>query len=261
MAFISKELLLSEAEKRGIDLTGLSWHEQQKVVQEAMKADEPVNEKPKLIGKEIENQYIDEIAELKAEIARLKAETGEPEASKDEAAKEIDLPKQRIILAPQIQPTNIQLIKYDEELGQDIDVEEVYYDVSEHARVATAKDMSTGTYRIKGTKNRKVIAQSTIPKQNAGVDFKWWEDDFVVITDPSTGKKGYPWTHQSYHNVKQLLMDTGYYFEYKDLFKAALHPENVWYSAGKMLVCDINMVRNVMHEIETKEQQKARLGF
>ena len=261
MAFISKELLLSEAERLGIDLTGMSWHEQQKVVQEAMKADEPVNDKPELVGKDVESTYVDEIAELKAEIARLKAEAGEPEASKGKEEVEINLPRQRIILAPQIQPTNIQLIKYDEELGQDIDVEEVYYDVSEHSRVATAKDMSTGTYRIKGTKNRKVVAQSTIPKQNAGVDFEWWEDDFVVITDPSTGKKGYPWTHQSYHNVKQLLMDTGYYFEYKDLFKAALHPENVWYSAGKMLVCDINMVRNVMREIEMKEQQKARLGF
>ena len=52
-------------------------------------------------------------------------------------------------------------------------------------------------------------------------------------------------------------MQSGYYNEYKDLFK---DKPNVWYAAGKQLVCDPHLVHRVLREIEEKEQQKLKEG-
>lgn len=155
----------------------------------------------------------------------------------------------RTVMSPEIRPAGngVQLFKYDEELGDDVNVEEISYkDDFNHMNLQ--RDQATGTYKIKGKTGRKVIAQSTIPKENAGVSYNPETDIVPVVT--ADGKSGYIYTHSHYPNVKELLMASGQYHKYKDLFNSSIHPENIWYAAGKMLVCRKDVVEYVFSEIE-----------
>jgi len=229
MAFMKKEEVKAYAERYGIDLTGLSWPEQNKLVQ----------------GKLEEDGYrISKDGEVLLPLEKQPETKGfQPKISRDLSG----VKGVKILLAPEIKPTSVQLIKYDEELGEDLTVEEISYK-DEFGMKPIERDLTYGTYRVKGSSGRKVIAQSTIPKENAMVTYE--PDKDIVPKVTFAGKTGYIWTHQSYPNIKGLLMDAGMYHKYKHLFSAKEHPENIWYAAGKLLVCNIGMVHYVFDEIE-----------
>mgnify|MGYP007012508138 CR=1 FL=1 len=218
MAFMQKDTVKKYAEMYGIDLTGKTWAEQNQVVRERL---------------EEEGYTVDKNGEV----------------HKPPKTKEVkyNIPNKTVILAPEIKATSVQLIKYDEELGDDLTVEEVSFK-DEFGMKPIERDLNYGTYKVKGSSGRKVIAQSTIPKENAGVTYNPARDLVPRVT--YDGKTGYIYTHQSYPNIKQLLMDCGQYPKYKHLFSAKEHPENIWYAAGKLLVCSIPMVHYIFDEIE-----------
>ena len=82
-------------------------------------------------------------------------------------------------------------------------------------------------------------------------------DPAVVVT--WQGKTGFLWTHHRLPNVKDLLQQAGCLGKYRDLFNSTKNPGNVWYAAGKMLVCDPYVVLNVLSEIERDAKIKRRL--
>jgi len=177
-----------------------------------------------------------------------------------------------IMLAPELPPERYRLIKYDEELGNEMDIEERQFDMNMATDQVFDKsggeidfskragkssdaymDYTTGTYRIKGHNERKVVAMSSVPKENYGLGIEAGVDYFPIVT--WAGRAGYLWTHPTYPNVKAMLMESGYYHEYKDKFQ---REPNIWYVAGKTLACDIGLVKAIMQEIEAKEQKKLR---
>jgi len=243
MPMMKKEELYAQADRLGIRFEeGMSYVEKNALVANALK-----RERLEAPDKDAE------IAALRKELARLRAEKQLADVSPKAkpSADGTPIPAGRVILSPEIKPTSVQLFKYDEELGEDVAVEEVSYR-DEFGRVMqTDHDLKTGTYRVKGKSGRKVVAQSTIPKENAGVSYDPQRDLVPVVT--WRGRRGYIWTHQHYPNVKELLRASGYYHDYADVFSADEHPENIWYAAGKMLVCSISMTHRVFSEIEKKE--------
>ena len=94
-----------------------------------------------------------------------------------------------------------------------------------------------------------MVAESALPKENPGWEFTVGEDLVPVVTWGN--KRGYRWIY-----VKKLLMDSGYYHQFKDKFKQPY----IWYAAG-ILVCDIGLTDSIFREIMEIEHAKRMRGF
>lgn len=241
----NKEACLAEAERLGIEgASEMSWPQLQKAVGDALKLEE--------MG------------------------IGQPDGEAAQAVRDMPLDKRAeallpymdktIVISPELAPERYRLVKYDEELGNDIELEErrfdmdrstdqvfdVSGDLGDRHAVDQYHDYLTGTYRLKRRSDRKVVAMSSVPKENSGMFFRPGIDLVTVVS--WQGRYGYLWKHMFLPNVKQLLLESGHYAEYKHKF---VDEPNVWYAAGKQLVCDPHLVHQVFQEIEEKERRKA----
>lgn len=242
MAYRNKEDCLREAKRLGIDVTGMTWPQLQAAVSNAVKQEQGA--KPR--KKQAKQKPVKKLSQEQRNLMPYLGKT--------------------ILLSPELAPERYRLVKYDEVLGNEIDVEERVFDMDDNDRVFDKSggnvdydnivdeyhDYTTGTFRIKKRGDRKVVAMSSVPKENAGMMFRPGIDYATVVT--WRGRAGYLWKHWRYPNVKALLMQSGHYQEYKHLFK---DEPNVWYAAGKQLVCDVNLVHRVFQEIQEKEARKA----
>lgn len=171
-----------------------------------------------------------------------------------------------VMISPEMPPERYRLLKYDEELGDDIELVERRFDMNmatdevfdisgessdTRHQLDASHDYRTGTYRYLGKNGRKVVAMSSVPKENYGSGIRPFQDYAPIVT--WNGRSGYLWTHHAYPNIKALLMESGYYHEYKHLFT---REPNIWYVAGKTLACDIGLVHRIFNEIEAKEKRK-----
>lgn len=241
MAYRNKEACLQEAERLGLDVSDMTWPELQKAVSKALALEK--------LGQ------------------KVNPDTSSP--GKKGSDRDGDFTKNylgaTVLLSPELKPERYRLLKYDEVLGDDYDVEERRFDIDGNDNVYDISggkvdynnvidsfhDYTTGTYRLKKRKDRKVVAMSSVPKENSGMYIRPGIDPAVVVT--WQGRVGYLWKHWRYPNVKALLQESGYYQDYKHLFK---DEPNVWYAKGQ-LVCDPNLVMKVLHEIEQRAQEKA----
>ena len=242
MAYRNKDACISEAKRLGIDVSEMTWPEMQKAVSDALK--------------------LEQLGVTKTEEA-VPVMTTEKEREDDLMRPYLG---KTILLSPELDSERYRLVKYDEVLGNDYDVEERKFDMNMDTDqvfdvsggevdydnvIDQYHDYTTGTYRLKARKDRKVVAMSSVPKENSGMYFRPGIDYAVVVT--WKGRAGYLWKHWHYPNVKQLLIDSGYYQDYKHLFK---DEPNVWYAAGKQLVCDPHLVHKVFKEIEQRAQEE-----
>lgn len=242
MAYRNKEACLQEAERLGIDASNMSWPELQQAVSQALKKEE-----------------LDMDPIPKREVKKVTVKR------KDDGDCTKDYIGKTVLLSPELKPERYRLLKYDEVLGDDFDVEERKFDIDGNDNVFDVSggqvdydnvidsfhDYTTGTYRLKRRKDRKVVAMSSVPKENSGMYIRPGIDPAVVVT--WGGRVGYLWKHWRYPNVKALLKESGYYQDYKHLFK---DEPNVWYAKGQ-LVCDPNLVMKVLDEIEKRAQEEA----
>lgn len=248
MGYRNKEDCLAEAARLGIDAEGMSWPELQKAVSNALKAEELGISGSNDI-REVRQPTNPKLIREAEEFRRLQPYLGKT-----------------IIMSPELAPERYRLLKYDEEIGNDFEVEERRFDMNMDTDtvfdvaggevnydnvIDQFHDYTTGTYRLKKRSDRKVVAMASVPKENSGMFFRPGIDYATVVT--WKGRMGYLWKHWTYPNVKALLQESGYYQEYKKLFK---DEPNVWYAAGKQLVCDIGLVHQVFQEIEQKQAKK-----
>lgn len=247
MAYRNKEDCLMEARRLGIDADGMSWPELQKAVSTALKREELSMAADAAAGRP--SRRAEDLIR-----ARHEAEVMRPYIGKT------------IMLSPELSPERYRLVKYDEEIGPDFEVEERKFDMNRDTDtvfdvaggeinydnvIDQFHDYTTGTYRLKKRGDRKVTAMASVPKENSGMYFRPGIDYATVVT--WNGRVGYLWKHWRLPNVKALLQESGYYQEYKGLFK---DEPNVWYAAGKQLVCNIELVHKVLHEIEEKQRKR-----
>ena len=243
MAYRKKEDCLREAERLGIDTTGMDWPTLQKTISTALKAEE--------FGIEMTTDYSDS-----------PVVTEQPE---DPLIPYLD---KQILMSPELAPERYRLVKYDEDLGNEIEVEERVFDINRETdqvydvsggevphenQIDTYHDYTTGTYRIKERSERRVKGMASVPKENPMLSFRPGIDWATVVT--FKGKSGYLWKHWRYPNVSALLKAAGdeYYQKYRKVFK---DQPNVWYACGH-LVCDPYLVHRVLKEIEEDAKDKA----
>lgn len=244
--FMDKETIESEAKRLGVDLTGLKWPEKQQAIMNAQSKEKEGNvlteeDVPeisrRILGDEIVSKIVEESA---GEEVLVHVEDDDPMS---------DLRGKKVLICPEMAPTSRQLFGYEEELDEEITVEEVVHDVD--AAYKASKDMVTGTYKVTGKTGKKVVAQTALPKEGCGITFR--PDKDIVPVATFKGRSGYLWTHHRLPNIKGLLIESGYYEEYKDRFK---DEPAIWHSGGKILACDISLVHSIFQQIEDKERDK-----
>lgn len=232
--FMDKATVLSEAERLGVDVEGLSWPKMQSAVMAAQRYEQNVCN-----------------VIVPAEEDEAPQETpGDPvwiHVARDPME---DMRGKTLMICPEMAPTSVQLLGYDEELGEELIVEEVTHDIG-GAQFTAGKTEVSGTYRVMGKSGKKVVAQTALPKEGSGIYFR--PDVDLVPTTTFQGRTGYLWTHHSLPNVKQLLIESGYYEDYRHRFQ---DEPFIWHSAGKLLACDINLVHSIIREIERKERDR-----
>lgn len=243
----NKEACLEEAKRLGIEgAEEMTWPQLQKAVSDGLKREELGIKEPEAMADQ--EAPVEQVKEVDPEAEKLR-----PYIDKT------------VVISPELSPERYRLLKYDEDLGQDIEVEERKFDMNrstdevfdisgdlgERHAIDQYHDYLTGTYRLKKRSDRRVVAMSSVPKENSGMLFRPGIDLVPVVT--WKGRSGYLWQHAFLPNVKQLLMESGHYAEYRDKF---VGEPNVWYAAGKQLVCDPHLTHQVFQEIEEKEQVK-----
>jgi len=255
MAYRNKEDCKREAERLGIDVTGMDWPTLQRTVSNALKAEElgiPVD--PGEAG----------VASVEAHIKETLNEKP-VERFNDPIKPYLD---KLILMSPELSPERYRLVKYDEDLGPEMEVVERSFDINRETdqvydvsggevphenQIDTYHDYTTGTYRIKQRSERRVKGMASVPKENPMLSFRPGVDWATVVT--FKGKSGYLWKHWRYPNVSALLKAAGddYYQKYRKVFK---DQPNVWYACGH-LVCDPHLVHRVLKEIEEDAKDRA----
>ena len=257
MAYRKKEDCLREAERLGIDATNMDWPTLQRVVSNALKLEE--------LGMPVTDGGIQLVEDVREAVAEVAQERKAGKRIEDPLAPYLD---KMILMSPELAPERYRLIKYDEDLGSEVDVVERSFDinretdqvydvsggeVSHENQIDSYHDYTTGTYRIKERSERRVKGMASVPKENPMLSFRPGVDWATVVT--FKGKSGYLWKHWRYPNVSALLKAAGdeYYQKYRKVFK---DQPNVWYACGH-LVCDPYLVHRVLHEIEEDAKDKA----
>lgn len=257
MAYRKKEDCLREAERLGIDATNMDWPTLQRVISNALKLEE--------LGMPVTDGGIQLVEDVKEAVQEVVKERKESKRIEDPLAPYLD---KMILMSPELAPERYRLVKYDEDLGDEIDVVERSFDinretdqvydvsggeVSHENQIDTYHDYTTGTYRIKERSERRVKGMASVPKENPMLSFRPGIDWATVVT--FKGKSGYLWKHWRYPNVSALLKAAGdeYYQKYRKVFK---DQPNVWYACGH-LVCDPYLVHRVLHEIEEDAKDRA----
>lgn len=257
MAYRKKEDCLREAERLGIDATNMDWPTLQRVVSNALKLEE--------LGMPVTDGGIQLVEDVREAVAEVAQERKAGKRIEDPLAPYLD---KMILMSPELAPERYRLVKYDEDLGGEIDVVERSFDINRETdqvydvsggevphenQIDTYHDYTTGTYRIKERSERRVMGMASVPKENPMLSFRPGVDWATVVT--FKGKSGYLWKHWRYPNVSALLKAAGdeYYQKYRKVFK---DQPNVWYACGH-LVCDPYLVHRVLHEIEEDAKDKA----
>lgn len=242
MATPTKDEVLQMAQEYGVNLDGLKWQEQIKAVYAAKKSAES-NDVEYVADTPVESQ----------ESIRRKKNMEYGRRMREE------LDGKEFTIAPMIRPElqNVRF-KYKERLGKEKNVQEVYFDLNHLGRPDGNANLDA-TYIVEDIPGGDdVVAMSSVPKSNPGIGFNDSLRDLApVVTEPLTGKVGYLWSHIKYGGIKKLLEDSGYYYEYADMFDNN-HPNN-WFYIDGLRCCNKQLVDNIFREIENKEIKKAKL--
>ena len=241
MPFMKKEELQAEAERLGIDISGMKYQEQVAAVSAALRNDS--SQIPVANPKPVEEKQVNP-EEMKR---RRNIEYGRQLLD--------EVRGRRIIVAPGIRPPEnpgvaMTANKYDEELDSEMDVEEISYGLDSLGN-PFGDVANNGTFRVVGRSQKKVVGKASIPKENAQIQFTVGEDWFPVIIDSTTGQRGYPFKRY----VKPYLIKAGVYEDYRDRFDSKKYPGNCFYISGWSCV-DKDLVDWIFEDINRKAREQ-----
>jgi len=262
MAFLSKEELQVKCQQYGIDMEGKTWPQLQKEAITAMKAageefTSPHQAKPKTeqqLDKANEEKLQKKIKELEEQLASMQnrqdREQGLPETPVEQRAEDNLIARykgKRVLVSPELAPTQYQRYTYEEVLGEDIKVET-------KMTVRTPGQVDFVPTVVGRKSSKPVTAVTTMPKQNASLSLEIGKDLFMVAE--FMGKKGYLFKHPNpqVETIKGMLMREGFWNTYQDEFK---QPGVIFYLTG-LACCDINWTHGLLERI-AREARKQKL--
>jgi len=230
MAYRTKLETIAEAERLRIDVSEMTWPEMQSAVAEALKAEQ---------------------AAEASEPAVLPVQEGDTKMHDFNAGDPLDAYRGKTVnISPELASDPLRGVMYKETIGDDVAVEEKYFDLNDLSFSAESNDVANGSYRIKGRTGRQVEADAYLPKENAQIVFRPGVDLFPVVT--FNGKSGYLLTHHRLPSFKALLKESGYFEDYRHLL---IEEPNVFYLTG-LLCVQPSVAHQIMKDIEEREAMK-----
>ena len=228
MAYRNKDDTIKEAKRLGIDIEGMDWPTMQKVVGNALKAEE--------------------VKQLEGKLRRNFT---------DDELKLLPYLGYKILLSPEMGPDPNRIIRYTEDIGDDLIVEEKTFTAGNvnNSEYKASRDYTTGTYRILGKSGQRTIAECSIPKENVGATYDFERDWMPRLT--YMGREGYPMkAYKGHPGFKDLLKQSGHWSDYKEMLR---DEPNVFYLTGRLCV-DIDVAHSIMREIMRNERIKKERG-
>lgn len=291
MAFLSKADLAATIQAYDIDVGGLNFAQQQGVVSKYLAAHslkpvkaEQETDKPDNFAAALQAQFAADdgyvenkqmvqppqampVIEQKPVLVKGVARRIQLDAKETAAAKGNDgvviprLVNKRLWYSPEIRFNQNMIYRYEEDLGENMEVEELWYNGETlDSRNIQAPPGETsgisGTYKVRPIPHSKLKAMSSVPRQNVGI---YW--DFDKRGMPKTpfpiavfeGRRGYLYSHASIPCVKPTIIESGYYEDFKDMLK---DEPNIFYLGGSIRAVDIPFCDWMMKEIEDREVYK-----
>lgn len=255
--FMNKQQIREEAERLGIDLTGMTWQQQQQAVSKALRGEDPTVTPTRKQAEQAELERLRrELAEAKAQASAVPQVPVVFDLGPNHPEPTIEDYENAVLMAaPMQQPTQYQKQKYYEQLGEEKLTEEIHLDVGKFSPFGPDEDgLRTKTYRVVDT-GRPVVATSTMPKYGCMLTWRPTKDLCAVATYGN--HRGYLWTHQRLPNVKGLLQQMGVYEEYKDLW--AQGNGRIFYLGG-LLCVDVPFTDETFRRIQAELKRRAKRG-
>lgn len=266
MAFMNKAQVEEYARMAHLDLGGMTWQQKQKAISEHMRrsgGDVDGDKTPVSDG-------VPSVGSRDAEIEELKRKLAEAE-KKAEAMPQVPVMFKRgkaevlptiedyenvtLIASPEQRPTQHQRGKWYEELGTQKNTKEVHLGVGRESMFSGDESgVKSSTYVVEDT-DRKVIAESTMPKYSCLLTYRPTKDLCAVAE--YGGHRGYLWTHHRLPNIKAMLQMMDAYEEFKDRWRD--QPGRLFYLGG-LLCCDISFTESMMKRIQKELRKRDRDG-
>lgn len=270
MAFMPKEILEEEAEKYGIDLTGLTHAKKQSLVANARKEAgveaygtgipkrkrvSPNKDIPEYQMKVVEKneQELREVSPYNQDNIAARNRAEKLMRGRDPLDKLAQYNGKTILIAPEIKP-NINTLAYQEDLGEELEVEVIEFDPDTVDNVSEGSQWNSKTYKVKGSTGRRVKAKSHLPRFQPMLTFR--PDTDLVPVAELMGQRGYLFKHHSMPCIKSLLIESGTWEEHRAKFtnNNSTSSQAIFYIGG-LLCCDISFTNYLFKEIENKAAQ------
>ena len=264
MAFLNKEQVERYASVAHLDLTGMTWQQKQKAINDHMKSNgikDPLRfiEKtgasenhPLEENKETADEMESRIKELEKQLEEAKKSQPVPQVPVifDKGRAEVqpsieDYENVVLIASPEQRPTEYQRRKWYETMGTNKETKEVSLGVGPdspfHGNEGGTRE---AMYEVRDT--RKIIqSESTMPKYSCLLTYRPTKDLCAVAE--YGGHRGYLWTHQRLPNVVAMLRQMGAYEEYKHFWDDRAKRK---FYLGGLLCCDISFTEHMIKQIQ-----------
>ena len=267
---MSREQLEAEAKRLSVDLGGLKWPQMVSAVSKALREEKELEVEdaieaikmpdmpdlgdadgdPARSEEEWEAELADMRARLKEAEERARAVPQVPvvfhvgKATPEPTIEDYD--NVVLVASPEQRPTQYQRSKWYEELGEDIQTEDVTFEVGARSPFGeTESGAKIASYRTRKT-GRPVTAESTMPKYSCLLTYRPTKDLCAVAE--FGGHRGYLWTHQRLPNVRGMLQQMGVYEEFKSLWQDS-SGRNMFYLGG-LLCVDIPFTNEAFKKIQ-----------
>ena len=255
---MNRQELEIQAKRLNIDISDMPWNKALSLVSEKLREeDEKSSVQHDLKIKELERR----LAEANKKIISYQQKY--EDHAKGRAPTKEELLNNEILIAPNIPRVhgNFPTYSFYEELGNDVDYEEVNLSLKD-MRPGAQFDEDSGvnevgrSYKIRGKKANKVIAQTAGPRKNVGIVMKV-TDAAPIAYDSETGLRGYIWGNPVYFTIKDLveIVDMGTYAEkYKKEIKKNQ------FMIGPHICIPIQYGNTLMQKIQREEKHKEQNG-
>lgn len=178
--------------------------------------------------------------------------------------------KKKILITPKMVPDKDRALYVDEELGYDMEVDEM--DAGSAIQGAgEGVDRMFQDYSIRRvSKDHKVVAKTWVPKINTEISYTLGED-IVPVVEGNDGQRGYIWSYPSrvlpvdvdgeIHYVQVYGLKTLIESIYPELLDEFQGPKIMHYCDGVTLAAGIPQTKALLKQHRRKQLQDKKLGL
>lgn len=253
MAFLNKRQVEEYAEEHGLDLSGMSWQQKQKAINDHMKS---MPEKDSGVSDAVGDDDIEELKRRLAEAEeKAKAVPQVPvifEKGRAEVEPTIEDYENAVLIAsPEQRPTAFQRRKWYENMGTNKETKEISLDIGANSPFhGNEGGTREATYEVRDT-GQVIQSESTMPKYSCLLTYRPTKD-LCAIAEYG-GHKGYLWTHHRLPNIADMLRQMNAYEEYKHFWNDQAGRK---FYLGGLLCCDISFTNSMIERIKREMRKR-----